>query len=71
MQANGDSGVQLTPGQARFAREHDARIGLSVLEEPGDVYLYRDEEWATYRWRVDVHGAAVEVTTLRRPASAL
>ena len=71
MQEKAGSTVQLSQAQARFASEHDARVGLTAHDDQRDVYLYCDEEWATYRWRVDADGAPVEVTAVRRSTSAL
>jgi hypothetical protein len=56
--------TQLSPGQARFALEHDAHAGMNTQHD--EVYLYREDLCATYRWVVDHAGRTLEAQTFRK-----
>ena len=56
----------LTPGQARFAREHNALPGMHATHDERMVFLYRDNRCATYRWLLDESGEAVDTAKFRR-----
>ncbi len=58
--------MTLSPGQARFAEEHDARLGMLTADGHKEVFLYHDDAWATYRWLVDDSGQAVDAMTFRK-----
>ncbi len=62
----GQSAVALSPGQARFAREHDASLAMPAAADRREVFLYHDDAWATYRWLVDDSGQAVDLVTFRK-----
>jgi hypothetical protein len=63
--------VELSQGQARFAREHHAHEALVSLGGGGEVFLYYTNPWADYRWLVDTDGQAVETTMFRtEPANS-
>jgi hypothetical protein len=56
----------LSPGQARFAVEHDAHASVSCRVKEPEVYLYREAPWATYRWLVDRSGDLLEAEIFRK-----
>jgi hypothetical protein len=58
--------VRLSPGQQRFAEEHDARLGMGTPHSLKEVFLYHDDSWATYRWLVDDSGRAIDSMTFRK-----
>jgi hypothetical protein len=58
--------VALSLGQARFAEEHDARVGLHRIGGEGEVFLYHNDPWVDCRWLVDLEGRAVEATRFRK-----
>ena len=58
--------VRLSSAQARFAVEHDARVGMLTPIGQNEVFLYHDDAWATYRWLVDDSGRAIEAITFRK-----
>jgi hypothetical protein len=58
--------AQLSPAQARFALEHDAHLGISCCSERPEVFLYREDPWATYRWLVDRSGQLLESEIFRK-----
>ena len=62
--------MTLSPAQARFAEEHDARLGMLTADGQSDVFLYHDDPWATYRWLVDDSGHAVDAATFRKSPQA-
>jgi len=47
---------ELSPGQLRFAREHDAVAGTKAMSGEA-IFLYRTTERGTERWLVDRGGA--------------
>ncbi len=55
----------MSPGQARFAREHDARRGVAAAGVAEEIFFYHEDPWATYRWLVDDAGRAVATETFR------
>ncbi len=57
--------TELSPGQARFALEHEAKSGVCCCETT-EVFLYREEPWATYRWLVDRSGQVLDSEIFRR-----
>jgi len=58
--------IALSLGQARFAEQHDAHVGLHNLGGEGEVFLYHSDPWADYRWLVDLEGRIVEAKTFRK-----
>ncbi len=59
----------MSSAQARFARDHGARVGISPANHERNVFLYREDPWATYRWLVDDTGQAIEAETFRKSPS--
>jgi hypothetical protein len=57
-------GSGLSAEQARFAREHDAYVG--VIQHEGIAVMYRDEPGSTHRWVVDRAGFVVDDDTFPR-----
>ncbi len=66
MSIAGTDEIGLSPAQARFARLHGAGNRINRAIHPRDVFLYREEPWATYRWLVDDTGQTIESKTFRR-----
>jgi hypothetical protein len=58
--------IALSLGQACFAEEHDAHLGLHNIGGEGEVFLYHNDPWADYRWLVDLEGRIVEAMTFRK-----
>ena len=61
--------MQLTEGQVRFARQHDADSPLP--SEHGMVLLYAHEPGMTIRWLVDRMGQPVARWVFRRDDTSL
>ncbi|MEA2315521.1 MAG: hypothetical protein QOI03_2213 [Solirubrobacteraceae bacterium] len=57
-------GTELSAEQARFAREHDAYVGL--IQGEAIAVMYRDEPGTTHRWVVDRAGNVVHDDTFPR-----
>ena len=60
------SAVGLSPGQAVFARDHDACAGQRGAGSRGAVFMYHDDLGSTQRWLVDVSGRVVDARTFRK-----
>jgi hypothetical protein len=56
----------LSPEQARFAEEHDARPGIHGADAYRMVFLYHDNPAATYRWLVDSRGRPVDAEVFHK-----
>ena len=57
--------AELTPGQRRFAEEHDATPGLFL---PHAVLMYRGSGRIVCRWIVDGSGRCLDSVEFRRDA---
>jgi hypothetical protein len=52
----------LTQAQLRFAESHDVAsvICPANRRRAGEVFMYRKDVWATYRWLVDPDGLELD-----------